>query len=670
MKKSMRILLKLALAISCLYCNIAYANPLALTENQKEYNLTSVMEYWIAPNKTVDPRTFSLIEQSKLFKKDQQSSRELNVGFVNEAVWIRVSLQQIANTNSRWILEIPYLGLDAVSLYTPDEKILRNGANTQVEERPYFSRFYAFPIDLKEGVQTYYLKVESAYPMTIPLRLVEMSVFNRTQFTENLIQSLYYGELLSLLLYNLALFLIIRDKKYFLYSLFAATTGLAIFAGNGYARLYLWPGSPQWDEISQSTLLSISAGLALIFTMWFLNTRQYLPITNNLMRFLVACFFTLSLVLIATLIFPIPRSPIYLSIFTLTLLAPSIAFYCSIRNMFNRTQGSVYFLIGWGTLCIGSFTAALRIFDMVPSNGFTLYALQISSAIEMLLFSFALANRFQHERIQREEAQFALLASKEETVNAMRLTEERLEHAVDTRTQKLQELLLSEQYMREQYVRFGAMIAHEFRNPLNIIGAQTTMLEIEPQAPAEKILKRASVIHGAVDRLVKLFDQWLESDRLSQSNTHINKIKITLQGWLSTLVENSRTYHPDHSLALIPFQEDIRIEADDHLLQIAVLNLIDNACKYSAANTEITIGIVNDDYGVGIYVRDQGPGIEENMQAKILEPYVRIADNNQTQGTGLGLAFVKRIMDVHDGRIQIDSRPDQGTTITLWLPEG
>jgi signal transduction histidine kinase len=214
------------------------------------------------------------------------------------------------------------------------------------------------------------------------------------------------------------------------------------------------------------------------------------------------------------------------------------------------------------------------------------------------------------------------------------------------------------------------MIAHEFRNPLNIIGAQTTMLEIEPQAPAEKILKRASVIHGAVDRLVKLFDQWLESDRLSQSNTHINKIKITLQGWLSTLVENSRTYHPDHSLALIPFQEDIRIEADDHLLQIAVLNLIDNACKYSAANTEITIGIVNDDYGVGIYVRDQGPGIEENMQAKILEPYVRIADNNQTQGTGLGLAFVKRIMDVHDGRIQIDSRPDQGTTITLWLPEG
>ena len=658
--------LKLLTALFYLY--VTLANAVLIDQDKNEYNLIPSAQYWVDPDSKTDPRLLSAAEQNAIFKSPPKISEELNLGFVKGSVWIRLELQNQKGVNKNWVLEAPYLGLDQIDLYMPNGTVFHNGANTPVNRQPYYSRFYAFPVELSEKPQSYYLKIMSTYPITLPLRLIDQHTFNKTQFSENFIQALYFGGLLSLLFYNFVLFIIIRDKKYLLYTLFAAVTGLGIFAGNGYGHLYLWPNSPDWNEISQSVLLSIAASLALLLTMKFLRTRESMPLVDKTMRLLLTGFLLLTLLLICTINYSIPTPPIYMAIFVLTLISPCIALYASIRSSFTGKESISFFMLGWAILCMGSITVALRIFNIIPSNGFTLYALQITSGIEMLLFSFALAHRFQREREDRETAQIALIASKEETVQALRLTEERLEHAVDTRTKKLQELLLSEQYMREQYVRFGAMIAHEFRNPLNIIQAQTTMLSLDKEPRADKVNKRTSVIHGAVDRLVKLFDQWLESDRLSNINTKINVQSIDLQTWLKALVDTCRNYQADHQLILKNFGSTPQVMGDDHLLQIAVLNLIDNACKYSPDRSPIEIGVTRDYYGVGIYVKDAGAGIPENMKAKILEPYVRIPQDNQPVGVGLGLAFVKRIMEAHDGRIQIESSPS-GSTITLWLPE-
>jgi signal transduction histidine kinase len=501
------------------------------------------------------------------------------------------------------------------------------------------------------------------------LRIVEQDSFNKTQFTENLIQALYYGGFLSILIYNLVQFFILRDKKYLLYTLFATCTGLAIFAGNGYGRIYLWPYSPDWDEVSQTVLFSLGGALAIAFTRHFFHGYDQLPKTNKLLKLISLAYFLLAALLISSIYFNIPTAPIYFIIFSLTLFSPALMILSLVRNILAKAQSASYFLLGWTSLWIGALVASLRVFNLIPSNTGTLYAMQISSGIEMLLFSLALAYRFQSERHKREITQKELLEAREETMQAMKLTGERLERAVETRTQKLQELLLSEQHMREQYVRFGAMIAHEFRNPLNIIQAQATMLEISQKNNQEEVLKRTSVIHSAIQRLVKLFDQWLESDRLSQENTQINKQLLTLSPFLSSLVNACHIYHPEHHLVLEPIPETLKIFGDDHLMQIAVLNLIDNACKYSPANSQVNIGVITDDYGIGIYVKDQGCGIASNMKEKILEPYFQVGQNDHSKGVGLGLAFVKRIMQAHDGRIEIQSEPNYGTTITLWLAE-
>ncbi len=668
MKPSAR-LTRFLCSFACLFALSSEIHAFEVSSNSKEYALTHAFEYWIAPDKTVDPRLMSPSEQDRLFKAPPINDYEFNIGFSKTPIWVRVALSRTTTSDQNWILEIPYLGLDKVDLYLPDGKIMKNGGSISVSEKPYFSRFYAFPIALTQTPENYYLKVESTYPITLPLRIVEQDSFNKTQFTENLIQALYYGGLLSILIYNLVQFLILRDNKYLLYSLFAASTGLAIFAGNGYGRIYLWPNAPDWDEVSQTVLFAIAGALAIAFTRHFFHSYEQLPKVSKLLGFISFTYLVLAVGLIFSIYFDIPTAPIYFIIFSLTLFSPGLMVVSLIRNIFAGIQQTSYFLVGWTVLWIGALVASLRVFNLIPSNTGTLYAMQISSGIEMLLLSLALAYRFQSERHKREITQQELMESREQTMQAMKLTGEKLEQAVETRTQKLQQLLLSEQHMREQYVRFGAMIAHEFRNPLNIIQAQATMLEIGQRHDQEQILKRTSVIHSAIQRLVKLFDQWLESDRLSQENTQVNKQLLSLSTWLTSLVNTCHIYHPEHQLFLESIPSNLKIFGDDHLLQIAILNLIDNACKYSPPNSQVNIGVITDDYGIGIFVKDQGCGIASDMQEKILEPYFQIDQHDRTKGVGLGLAFVKRIMQAHDGRIEIQSEPQHGTMITLWLAE-
>ena len=646
-----------------------FTSAVELPNSERSLNLTPYVHYLIDPSNKLDHSQIAQLPHNDWVAAAPDAAAGINFGFTNATIWLKVDLNKTVGSPAEWILEIPYNGLDRADLYTPEGKLIVNGSDITADSRPYHSRFYAFPIVLGDAPQTFYLKVQSTFPITLPLRVTERIEYNRSQFTDNLLQFIYYGGLLSLLFYNLVLYLIIRDKKYLIYSLFTAFTGLGIFAGNGYAQLYLWPYLPEWNEISQTTLLSIGASFALMFTGRFLKTRDRLPITHRLMTGLSYVYFVLAGLLIATQWVPMPRPILYQIMFLVSLVAPAVALYASIRVANAGHNSAIYFLLSWGIFCLGTLVAALRLLEFMPSNSFTLYALQISSGIEMLLFSFALAYRFQFERLQREQAQSAVLAAKEEVIQTVRASEERLERAVDERTLKLQKLVLSEQHMREQYVRFGAMIAHEFRNPLNIISAQTSILEMEDAPSAEKINKRTGVIRSAVSRLVLLFDQWLESDRLNMAVNEINATRIAIAPWLEELVETCRSYHAEHEITLDRHLPQIYIEADDHLLQIALLNLIDNACKYSPAGSVIEIRTETEQNSIGICIMDSGCGIPEDQLDAVFEPYARGEHAQSTiKGVGLGLAFVNRIVQLHNGRIVIDSTPGMGTSITLWLP--
>jgi len=101
-----------------------------------------------------------------------------------------------------------------------------------------------------------------------------------------------------------------------------------------------------------------------------------------------------------------------------------------------------------------------------------------------------------------------------------------------------------------------------------------------------------------------------------------------------------------------------------------IINLLDNALKYCENNPELMVETLNDESNFIFKVKDNGIGMSPNTQKKVFEKFYRASSGNihNTKGHGLGLAYVKRIVDLHKGAINLESKKDFGTTISIYIP--
>lgn len=602
------------------------------------------------------------------FDKPQKTAgTALNLGIINNSCWIKFSLQRASDAPKEWVLEIPYLGLDEIDFYAPGLQPVITGAAREIKTRALFNRFFVFPVEVRTIPEEYYLRVKSNYAMTIPLEVYERQTFIESTQKSLIVQFLYFGGLLALALYNLQLYLVLRDKTYLLYGLFGIFMGLAIFAGNGFARILIWPDQAQWDQISPNILLCIGACFSIWFARSFLKTKRLTPKLDLTLQALSACYMIIALGLISTLQ-GLSTTTFWFQLLML-LTAPYFLLItvAAIRIALCGHESAKYYLLAWCCLCIGTVTATLRVFDWVPTNLLTAYAIQIGLGLEMLLLSFALAYRIRVEKARREQAQKQALESHQIMVDSLLRSEERLEHLVADRTSKLETSLAKEKKMHEQYARFGAMISHEFRNPLNNIQSQADLLAREHRVGIDQFDKRIGVIAAATRQLALLFDRWMQTDRLNNALTLRNVRPIDINLWLEELIKRYQQSSPDHLLTFRPNRHNSIILADESLIQIALINLLDNACKYSASGKAIVISLVYRPQMVGIEVTDQGEGIDPSAHAAIFEEYFRVNPAHTKRGAGLGLAFVKRIAELHNGAIDVSSNLGHGATFTLWL---
>ena len=657
-----------AICFVCLIGVVSEVRALTLTANDREVNLTPYAQLLVDDGGKLTLEQIQANPQQFTFKPLSPDTETLAFGFTQAAYWVRLELNREANAPERWILEIPYVGIDDVQWYGAGGSRAASGTMRESNERQIFTRVHAFYVDVSQEPQVYYLRLHSSYSLTAPLVLMQTDVYGRAQLTDTMAQFLYYGGLLSLLLYNFMIFLTNRDWRYFVYCLFIVCAWMGMFAGNGYGRLFIWPDWPYFDRISQTLFFSLGGLFSFWFTAQFLQLHKRARLAYKAILIAIVVFAAIAIALLLSLLIDFSVNFLLMTLFLFSTIGTLVCLGASVYlAVWQRIHEARYFVLSWGFLCVGAIVATLRAFDFLPSNVLTLYAMQISSGLEALFFSFALADRLRFERQARELAQKRLLQAQQETVEALKDSEERLENAVDVRTQELRAMLVKEQQVREQYVRFGAMIAHEFRNPLNVIEAQNALFEIDPAPEPVKITKRVGVIRSAVTRLTSLFDQWLQSDRLSQAFAKITPLPIDTIGLIEDVVASSRTYQPEHKILSFSTEAPLVIRADYGLLRMALLNLVDNACKYSPKGTTVCVGMELRDDWVGLFVKDEGSGIALERQAEIFEPYVQLPNSERLVGVGLGLSFVKRIAELHEGRVEVHSRLNQGSTFTVWV---
>ena len=236
------------------------------------------------------------------------------------------------------------------------------------------------------------------------------------------------------------------------------------------------------------------------------------------------------------------------------------------------------------------------------------------------------------------------------------------------RTHELRLLLEREQATRLQYVRFGSLISHEFRNTLAIIDSQGRTLRKEHEHGIAQVEQRTTVIIGATRRLNDMFDSWLAGDRFQDSLQQAQPQRLLLQPWLRQWIASHADIGGDHPVELCCHAHEA--DADPDLLQLALSNLVSNAAKYSSPPAPIRIETRAEPGRIGIAVIDHGIGIAQEHQAQVLQAYFRVAPEGTVRGIGLGLAIVDRVAHLHGGRVELRSALGAGSDFCLWLPHG
>jgi signal transduction histidine kinase len=209
---------------------------------------------------------------------------------------------------------------------------------------------------------------------------------------------------------------------------------------------------------------------------------------------------------------------------------------------------------------------------------------------------------------------------------------------------------------------FCYSVTHDLREPLRAVSATSKIL-LEEAAdhlkPEEIQYLRRQV--AAVNGMSVLIDDLLLLFKLGRVDFRAQEVSVSEIACSVREDLLSRQWEADPEIVVQP---DVWCNADPGLLRICLLNLMENACKYSAGRPWIEVGL--DQTGV-IFVRDRGEGFDMKYAEMIFEPFQRLEKDSATPGSGIGLAIVKRIVERHGGKVWATSVPGIGTTFYLKL---
>jgi signal transduction histidine kinase len=176
------------------------------------------------------------------------------------------------------------------------------------------------------------------------------------------------------------------------------------------------------------------------------------------------------------------------------------------------------------------------------------------------------------------------------------------------------------------------------------------------------------------ERQLKIIDTLLSVARLDAGKVRVVLRNHDISDLLANILENQRLIFEERDQRVIfkKLSSPVLAYFDKQLLRMAIENLIDNASKYSPKGKSITVSLKRQEKQIQITIRDQGVGISNKAQANLFQKFSRIDNplSTSVSGSGLGLYWAKKIVDLHNGTIELASRLRQGSTFTIKLPSG
>lgn len=330
----------------------------------------------------------------------------LNAGFRTEIYWLALPLQNSSKRPVSFILDVGYGLLDSLELTLVHEETGAQQRFTAGDKRPYTERSvdypnFAFPLQLEpQATYQVYLRVDTTSSMQVPVNLWDPVQFAEVRYKEALFFGVLIGMILIMAVYNLFLFVALRDLSYLYFSFCLTGYVLVEMVLSSTAFAYLWPESVIWND----NALVVSSNLALaglaMFAIQFLNMRAAAPRGWRLL--MIQCAFCVVLALLA---FTLPYQRMIMLTAVNVVAVPMTGYIIGIILWKRGFIAARYFSIAF-TCFVGSSTIfVLSKFGILPRNFFTEYSIHVGAVSVVALLSFALADRVNREKVEKESAQ-------------------------------------------------------------------------------------------------------------------------------------------------------------------------------------------------------------------------------------------------------------------------
>lgn len=331
----------------------------------------------------------------------------LAFGYVDAVYWLRFDVVTSLVATAPWWLEIGGLGrsIDEIDVYVTDAGHQLASHFQAGDSRPFDIRqvkhhALLFPLTLQSGEpQTVYLRVKSNGTLQIPLWIWSNAHYIEQEHHDVLLEGLFYGALLIMILYNGFIYLSVRDSSYLTYVCYLTCVLLFAVSLKGLGFEYLWPDQPWWNNKSNLVFAELGAVCMLLFARSFLQTPRNTPLLNYLIATLILAsiasfpFIVLASHRVAALILAVQ--------YVLTVVTVVVAAVLCLRRGFKAAR---LYLLAWVGVLASIVAWILNSINVIHSYWVGSYIFQIGTSIQVLLFSFALADRITLLRQERESA--------------------------------------------------------------------------------------------------------------------------------------------------------------------------------------------------------------------------------------------------------------------------
>jgi signal transduction histidine kinase len=245
-----------------------------------------------------------------------------------------------------------------------------------------------------------------------------------------------------------------------------------------------------------------------------------------------------------------------------------------------------------------------------------------------------------------------------------------LETRVAERTAELHVALARERELGEMKSNFVSLVSHEFRTPLGVIMSAAEVLQrYFERLPEGKRAQHLDMIIRSTRNLANLIEEVLLLGRVQEGRTHFSPVPVELEKFCRTLCDELHSALGAGCVIQLQIVNSLDgAVSDETLLRHVLSNLLSNAVKYSDASSSVDFTVERRAGDAVFTVRDHGIGIAPEDRARLFTSFTRGRNVGTRPGTGLGLVIVQRCLELHGGKLHLDSELGRGTTVTVTLP--